>query len=69
MDGDEESAFLAAARERVLDQLRERRAAGLHDTIVAVARSPSGTRYVGKTFRSSQPQFGFCAERHALNAM
>ena len=61
--------FVEAAKERVIDQLRARREAGLSDTIVAVVQSPTGILHTGTPFESSQPQFGFCAERHALHNM
>lgn len=60
-------AFRETAETRVMAQLQARREAGLHDTIVAVIEGPEGTLYEGSTFLSSQPQFGFCAERHALH--
>lgn len=59
--------FVEEAKERVVEQLRARRDSGKHDTIVAVVQSTSDTLYTGTTFESSQPQFGFCAERHALH--
>ena len=65
----ETEVFLADAKQRVLDQLRARRDAGKYDTIVAVIQSPTDTLYTGTTFQTSQPQFYFCAERHALHNM
>lgn len=66
---DSDDDFLADAKARVLDHLRARRDAGKHDTVVAVVEAPDGTLHEGSTFLSSQPQFDFCAERHALHEM
>lgn len=65
----DEEEFIEEAKSRVMEQLRKRRAAGKHDTIVAVVQSPTGDLYKGTTFRTTQPQFDFCAERHALHNM
>lgn len=65
----DERTFVEEAKHRVMEQLRARRAAGKHDTIVSVIQSPSGDLYEGTTFQTTQPQFGFCAERHALHNM
>lgn len=65
----DDQAFIEAAQREVLDQLRARREAGKYDTIVAVIQSPTGELYRGTTFETSQPQFDFCAERHALHNM
>lgn len=61
--------FLKDAQAAVLEQLRARRAAGKHDTIVAVIESPGGDLYTGTPFETGLSQFDFCAERHALHDM
>ncbi|MHB9288786.1 hypothetical protein ACKVMT_17290 [Halobacteriales archaeon Cl-PHB] len=61
--------FLDAAEARLRDCLETRRAAGQHDAIVAVARSPTGELYAGVPLETSQSQFDVCAERAALAAM
>ena len=63
----EAETFMAEAKERVIEQLRARRDAGKYDTIVAVVQSPADTFHTGTPFETSQPQFDFCAERHALH--
>lgn len=62
----DEQSFLDEAGDRILAHSRARREAGLYDKIHAVVRSASGEYYEGMSFEPAQPQFGFCAERHAI---
>lgn len=68
LNGKEEE-LIEYARERISDHARSRWEKQLYDVLYAFVLSESGEIYEGKPFESSQGQFSFCAERHAINQM
>lgn len=64
-----EDRFRERARERIREHARARREAGYTDKLSAVARSDSGSLFLGVPLETSMAQFDVCAERHAINAM
>nr|EGQ40749.1 MAG: cytidine deaminase [Candidatus Nanosalinarum sp. J07AB56] len=66
---EEYAELLEYSRNEILNVCERRKNEGLFDVLFAFVLSESGEMYSGKAFESSQPQFGFCAERHAINQM
>lgn len=66
----EREQFISQCKNIVLERSVRRRENGKHDSLYAVLLSETGSIYVGKPFTlTQQPQFHFCAERHAINQM
>lgn len=62
--------FLSECRSSILEKSKRRRENGRNDELYAVLLSDNDNVYIGKPFtQTNQPQFHFCAERHAINQM